>query len=167
MQANILRVFKLKPCLNKRSFSTTNSLRIVEFSPELFHSCYEALLTSCDMFNTIIVRHDILETIAHKNGFEDVIDLHQAIRMGQWNLADSNQISAEINRLEDLSIDAQQFKIRGEKAYEVLKESLGFKNIPCNTQSKVLTALADSKHLHFRSEMKLVEEALFTATVVT
>lgn len=169
MQANTFKVFNLKPItcvLNKRSFSTTNSLRIPELcNMELYHSCFEALATSCDIFTTLISKHAMLENIAHKTGFEYVSDLQQAIRMGQWNLSDSNQINAEINRLEDLSIDAQQYKIKGERAYEQLKESLGFKNLSTINQSRVLTVLADSKHLHFRSEIKLLEEPILTNTI--
>lgn len=152
-------------CLRlKRSFSTTNSLRIVEFSPELIQ-CYDVLQTCCEMFSTLLSKHAILENIALQNGFEDVNDLHQAIRMGECNLADANKIGSEINKLDDLSVDAQQYMIKGHKTYEEIKKSADFNNLSCINKSKVLTALVDSKHLHFKSEMKLLNEPIFTAGI--
>ena len=148
----------------KRSFSTSNSLRIVEFSPELVQ-CYEALQTSCEMFTALLSKHTILENIALQNGFEDVSDLHQAIRIGQCNLADADKIGSEINKLGDLSIDAQQYMIKGDKTYKELKKSSEFNNLSYINKSKVLTALADSKHFHFKSEMKMLDEPIFTAGI--
>ena len=148
----------------RRSFSTTNSLRIVEISVELAN-CYEALQTSCEMFTTLLSKHANLENIALQNGFEDISDLHQAIRIGQCNLANANEIGSEINKLEDLSIDAQQYKIKGDNAYQELKKSWYFNNTSYINKSQVLTALADSKHLHFKSEIKMLDAPIFTSCI--
>lgn len=124
--------------------------------------CIENLETSSEIFWNILSKYTFFEKIALEQNFENLAKFKQIL----WEVEDKSEgakrLVSDIDKMDNLWIDAQQYMFQGNKNYQELKKCLDYDNLSFYRKSRILSALVDSKALYIRTEIRLLDEPYFT-----